>query len=63
MVTNNGCISVLSSYTIIDSVLLYFNLVTVSFIWLVLVVPWDGLQCMIVVSPAHTHLPFCISLK
>ena len=31
MVTNNRCISILSSYTIIDSVLLYFNLVTVSF--------------------------------
>ena len=26
--------------------------------WLFLAVPWVGLQCVIVVFPDHTHLPF-----
>ena len=27
-------------------------------VWLFLAVPWVGLQCIIVVFPDHTHLPF-----
>ena len=30
-------------------------LVTVGVLWLFLMVPWVGLQCMIVVFPDHTH--------
>ena len=33
-------------------------LVTVSVLWFFLIVPWVGLQCMIVVFPDHTHLLF-----
>ena len=33
-------------------------LVTVNVLRLFLVVPWVGLQCMIVVFPDHTHLSF-----
>ena len=33
-------------------------LVTVNVLWLFLTVPWVGLQCVIVVFPDHTHLPF-----
>ena len=29
---------------------------TVSVLWLFLMVPWVGLQCVIVVFPDHTHL-------
>ena len=38
--------------------LLYLStcLVTVKVLWLFLTVPWVGLQCVIVVSPYHTHL-------
>ena len=36
-----------------------FNyLVTVSVLWLFLMVPWVGLQCTIVVFPDHTLLLF-----
>ena len=31
---------------------------TVTVLWLVLMVPWVGLQCMIVVFPDHTHFSF-----
>ena len=27
----------------------------VSVLWLILTVPWVGLQCLIVVIPGHTH--------
>ena len=30
--------------------------VTVGVLWLILTVPWVGLQCMIVVFPDHNHL-------
>ena len=33
-------------------------LVTVNVLWLFLVVPWVGLQCVIVVFADHTHLLF-----
>ena len=33
-------------------------LVAVSALWLFLMVPWVGLQCVIVVFPHHTHLLF-----
>ena len=32
--------------------------VTVSGLWLFLVMSWIGLQCAIVVFPVHTHLNF-----
>ena len=31
---------------------------TVSALWLVLMVPWDGLQCMIVELPGHLFAYF-----
>ena len=30
-------------------------LVAVGVLWLFLPVPWDGMQCVIVVFPDHTH--------
>ena len=33
-------------------------LVTVNVLWLFLMVPWVGLQFVIVVFPDHTYLPF-----
>ena len=40
----------------IESWLLCFDcLVTVNFLWILLTVPWVGLQCVIVVFPDHTH--------
>ena len=33
-------------------------LVIVIVLWLFLMVPWDGLQCVIVVFPDHIHLLF-----
>ena len=32
--------------------------VTINVMWLFLRVQWVGLQCVIVVFPDHTHLPF-----
>ena len=34
----------------------YGCIVSVNVLWLFLKVPWVGLQCVIVVFPAHTHL-------
>ena len=44
----------------LDDLLLlsYRCLVTVNALWLYLTVPWVGLQCVIMVFPDHTHLPF-----
>ena len=39
--------------------LCFVILVTVSFLWLILAVPWVGLLCMIVIFPDHTHLLSC----
>ena len=36
----------------------YRCLDTVNVLWLFLIVPLDGLQCVIVVFPDHTHLLF-----
>ena len=36
----------------------YRCIVAVGVMWLFLVVPWVGLQCVIVVFPDHTHLLF-----
>ena len=36
----------------------YGCLVSVNVLWLFLTVMWVGLQCVIVVFPGHTHLPF-----
>ena len=36
----------------------YRCIVTIDVLWLLLKVPWVGLQCEIVVFPAHTHLLF-----
>ena len=33
----------------------YRCIVTINVLWLFLTVPWFGLQCVIVVFPAHTH--------
>ena len=32
---------------------------TLNVLWLFLMVPWVGLQCVIVVCPNHTHFWFC----
>ena len=37
----------------------YVCLVTIDVLWLFLMVPWVGLQCVIVVFADHTHLLFC----
>ena len=34
----------------------YRCIVTINVLWLFLMVPWVGLQCVIVVFPDHTHL-------
>ena len=36
----------------------FFMCVTVSVLWLFLMVLWVGLQCVIVVFPHHAHLHF-----
>ena len=36
----------------------YRCIVTISVLWLFLMVPWVGLECVIVVFPDHTHLLF-----
>ena len=60
-------VCVLSSFAIILKrkreldvlhVLSYGCLVTVFVLWLFIMVPWVGLQCVIVVFPDHTHLLF-----
>ena len=33
----------------------YRCIITINVLWLFLVVPWVGLQCVIVVFPDHTH--------
>ena len=37
-------------------VLSYSRIVAINVLWLFLMVPWVGLQCVIVVFPDHTHL-------
>ena len=34
--------------------------VTINVLWLFLMVPWVGQQCVIVVVPDHTHLLFLL---
>ena len=41
----------------------YGCLVTINLLWLFLMVPWVGLQCVIVVFPDHTQLLFCLLLE
>ena len=36
----------------------YRCIVTINVLWLLLMVPWTGLQHVIVVFPDHTHLLF-----
>ena len=36
---------------------------TVSVLWLFLMVPWVGLQCVILVFPDHTHLIFTFQIQ
>ena len=42
--------------------IVFLMVVTVSVLWLFLIVPWVGAQCVIVIFPAHTHLLFFIFL-
>ena len=37
-------------------------LVTVCVMWLFLMVSWVGMQCMTVVIPGHTYLPYCFNM-
>ena len=55
---------VLSSFTIILKrrrklvallLLSYRCIITINILWLFLLLPWVGLQCVIVVFPDHTH--------
>ena len=39
-----------------DLILSYRCFVTINVLWLFLMVPWVGLQYVIVVFPDHTHL-------
>ena len=41
----------------------YRCLVTVNVLWLFLMVPWVGLQCVIVVFPDHTDLLFVFGIS
>ena len=73
----HALLCVLSSFAIILKrkielvaliLLSYKCLATVNVLWLLLSVPWVGLQCVIVVFPANTHLPcllfcFCVIIK
>ena len=43
-------------------ILSYRCIVAIYVLWLILTVPWDGLQYVIVVLPDHTHLLFTVSL-
>ena len=36
----------------------YRCIVTINVLWLFLMVPWVGIQCVSVVFPDHTHLLF-----
>ena len=38
----------------------YFNSPPVSIMWLFLKLPWDGLQCVIVIFLGHTHLLYAM---
>ena len=38
------------------TILSYRCIVTTNVLWLILTVPWVGLQCVISVFPDHTHL-------
>ena len=40
----------------------YMCIVTINVLWLLLTVPWVGLQRLIVVVPGHTHLHFGLKL-
>ena len=40
----------------------YMCIVTINVLWLLLTVPWVGLQRLIVVFPDHTHLLFGLKL-
>ena len=39
----------------------YRCIVTINALWLFLMVPWAGLQCVIVVCPDHTYLLFAFN--
>ena len=41
----------------------YRCIVTINVLWLLLTVPWVGLQYLIVVFPGHTHLPFDVNIE
>ena len=60
----NALICVNSSFAIIFKrkkrlvallLLSYRCIVAINVLWLFLMVPWDGLQCVIEVFPDHTH--------
>ena len=46
-----GCVAILSHRCI----------VTLNVLWLFLMVPWVGLQYVIVIFPDHTHLLFSVT--
>ena len=50
---------------LVSLLLLYYRcIVTINVLWLFLMMPWVGLQCVIVVFPDHTNLLFfCRSKK
>ena len=44
---------------LVDLLVLSFGyIVMVNIMWLFLTVPWVGLQCVVVVFPDNTYLPF-----
>ena len=45
-----------SCFTINLLLLSFRCIVTINVMWLFLMVPWNGLQCVIVIFPDHTHL-------
>ena len=57
---HSSCASILKRKRKLGALLLmsYRCIVTINVLWLFLMVPWVGLQCVIVVFPDHTHLLF-----
>ena len=53
-------------YSFLQELLAYSCIVTINGLWLFLMVPWVGMQYVIVEFPDHTHLLFnpnlCFSL-
>ena len=49
---------------LVDLLLLSYRcIVTINVLWLFITEPWVGLQCVMLVFPDHSHLPFLVKTK